>query len=359
MPGPYRLYGADLSPYSIKVRSFLRFKGIEHTWIQRTAARQAEFARFARLPLVPVLVGSDDFAVQDSTPIIEKLESQNPEPTIRPEDEAAVYLAALIEDFADEWVNKAMFHYRWTYEADQLSAAQRIVGMIYQDAEAPEGAVEAIRSRMTGRLHHVGSSAQTAAIIEGSFERLANAVEGHLAARPYLFGARPSLADFGLAGQLGQLLSDPTPGAILRAPRTVAWVERMDHPSVEGPFEALSDLWPTLKPIVAEIGAVYLPWSVANFAASKTEGELSVELPGGVFVQAPQKYAAKALTDLRRKRAALSENASLRALLEETGCDAYLSLPPRPEMPQGEGASEGDDDARDPTPSDVEPADQA
>ena len=46
-------------------------------------------------------------------------------------------MAALLEDYADEWLNKAMFHYRWTYPADQASAAQRIVAMMFDGGEAP------------------------------------------------------------------------------------------------------------------------------------------------------------------------------------------------------------------------------
>ena len=56
MTAPFRLYGAELSPYSVKVRSYLRFKGVEFEWLTRSAARQEEFARFAKQPLVPVLV---------------------------------------------------------------------------------------------------------------------------------------------------------------------------------------------------------------------------------------------------------------------------------------------------------------
>ena len=38
MKPPLRLFGADLSPYSVKVRSYLRYKGLEHVWIPRAGA---------------------------------------------------------------------------------------------------------------------------------------------------------------------------------------------------------------------------------------------------------------------------------------------------------------------------------
>lgn len=334
MVAPYRLYGAGLSPYSVKVRQILRFKGIEHEWLPRSQARQAEFARFAKLPLIPVLVGADDYSLQDSTPIAETLERRYPEPAITPDDPALAFLSAMIEDYADEWVNKAMFHYRWTYPADQESAARRIVDTMLDGASVPDRAgVEAsVRARMVDRLHFVGSSAETAPVIEASYERLLRLLEAHLGSRTYLFGARPSLGDFGLAGQLGQLLSDPTPGALMtaRAPKVAAWVKRMDEASVEGPFETLDALAPTLAPLLREeIAGAYLPWMAANAAAAHDGGDVGVDLPGGRFAQKPQKYAARAFTELRGRRAMVAGEAGLAALLSETGCDRWLE-PPAP-----------------------------
>ncbi|MBI3798992.1 MAG: glutathione S-transferase family protein, partial [Deltaproteobacteria bacterium] len=40
MADPYRIFGAELSPYSVKVRSYCRYKGIPHRWIIRSAAVQ-------------------------------------------------------------------------------------------------------------------------------------------------------------------------------------------------------------------------------------------------------------------------------------------------------------------------------
>jgi len=45
MADGYRIIGAEMSPYSVKVRSYFRYKGIPHQWILRNAASQAEYER--------------------------------------------------------------------------------------------------------------------------------------------------------------------------------------------------------------------------------------------------------------------------------------------------------------------------
>ena len=52
----YRIFGSELSPYSVKVRSYFRYKGLAHEWIPRSPAVQAEFQKYAKLPLVPLVV---------------------------------------------------------------------------------------------------------------------------------------------------------------------------------------------------------------------------------------------------------------------------------------------------------------
>lgn len=332
MTAPYRLYGAALSPYSLKVRAYLDYKGVAYEWLNRSQARQEEFQRYAKLPLIPVVVGADESVLQDSTPIIEALEAAHPEPPLEPREASLSFLSALLEDYADEWLNKAMFHYRWSYEPDQNSAAARIVEGMFEGGEPPNrDAIEsAVRDRMIGRLRHVGSNAETGPIIEASLLRLADALEAVLAARPYLFGARPALADFGLAAQLQQLLSDPTPGALLRAraPRVSAWAEKMRSPRAEGDFESFTSLAPAFAALVrSEIGETYLPWMEANADAVANEANtLTVTLAGQAFSQSPQRYAAKALAEIRRKRA-LVEDEALTAFLADAGCAAALAAP--------------------------------
>jgi glutathione S-transferase len=342
MTAPFRLYGAELSPYSVKVRSYLRYKGVEFEWRARTNATQEEFQRYAKLPLIPVLVDANEDALQDSTPIIEKLEAQFPEPSITPDDPGVAFLSVLLEDYADEWLNKAMFHYRWTYPQDQESAAKRISDMIFEGAEKPDGIEEQVRTRMVSRLYHVGSSPETAPLIEGSFTRVLALLDKLLASRPYLFGGRPSLADFGLAGQLMQLNSDPTPGAILKAqaPNVVRWLERMESPKAEGEFVSFADVRDELVELLgAEVAGAYLLWMDANArAVSDDASGVSVDIAGTMFVQKPQRYAAKAFSELKRKRA-MVEDEALARLLAETGVDALLKG-----SPDDADADDGDDE---------------
>ena len=59
MTQDYKIYGAELSPYSVKVRSFFRFKKIPHKWIIRNQSNAKDFQKFARLPIVPLVVTPD------------------------------------------------------------------------------------------------------------------------------------------------------------------------------------------------------------------------------------------------------------------------------------------------------------
>ncbi len=329
----YRLIGAEESPYSVKVRAYLRYKSLPHQWLTRAQAPEL-FSRHARLPLIPLLVTPEGQGIQDSTPIIEALEETHPEPSVHPPDPVSHFVSLLLEEFADEWGNKWMFHYRWAREADQLACSRRLAAIMAPDADeaALEQAARTIRERMVDRVWFVGSSPQTAKQIEESYRDSIDLLEPHLAIRPYLFGSRPAFADFALWGQLYNTFRDPTPNAILksRAPSVVEWIERMHEPVQLGAFENWHSLNRTLEPLLADqVAGLFLPWSQANAAAVASGAEtFSVSLRSGRWEQKPQKYHARSLAALRAKyadhAAGNGDPAALDAVLERTGCLPYL-----------------------------------
>ncbi len=327
----YRIYGSELSPYSVKVRSFFRLKGIEHDWIPRSPAVQAEFQKYAKLPLVPLVVTPEGEGVQDSTPILERFEASHREPSVVPADRALAFVSALLEEYGDEWGNKWMFHYRWRYQPDVWSTSERIARQMMgeQGTLAVAQARAAIAERMMGRLGFVGSSDTTQPLIEASFGKALGLIEAHLATRPYMLGGRPAMADFGLWAQLYEAATDPTPGAIMRAsaPRVMGWVQRMLSPKVEGEFETLAALTPTLIPLLKdEVAGLFLPWSQANAEAIQRGDKIfSMTLGGLQWTQEPQKYHARSLGEIRRKHAAAKGAPGLEPLLEKAGCLRWLA----------------------------------
>lgn len=326
---PYQVFGSEMSPYSVKVRSWFRYKGAPHVWVPRNSSNDEDYRRYAKLPIVPAVATPEGEGIQDSTPIIEALEPKFPEPSIHPEGPLG-FLSALIEEFGDEWGNKLMFHHRWYADIDARASAQTLARLSAPRVEEAEitARTEMIHARMTGRGHFVGSSDATAPLIRRYLYELLDILEPHLANRLYLFGARPAFGDFGLSAQLYEATVDPTCGAIIRsrAPNVLDWCHRMLEPRNDGPFEDWASLAPTMAPLIAYVGRYFLPWSVANAKALADGTEtFTVDLPGGAYVQPPQKYHAKSLAVLRGKYAAVKDDAQLAAILGAAGCTPHLA----------------------------------
>ena len=327
----YRLFGAETSPYSIKVRSFLRYKNARFDWVPRTKETEAEFTEHASVPTVPLLLSPDGSANQDSTDIIATLEADHPEPSAVPEDPACAALALIFEDYADEWLNKCMFQQRWSQTPDREAAAHRVLRQL-TGGKAPAKAKEAqdkIVAKMAEKLPSIGASAANAPVLTASFRRFAELLDAHLAKHLYLFGGRPSAADFALAGQFHQLLADPTSSEYLtdRAPFVAAWSMFMDAPKPGAPFQRLDELSETLMPIFRdEIAKTYLPWAAENSeAASRRRKNVSVQLEDGVFEQPTQKYAGKSFKAVKKALSKLSDAEGLSAFLDASGAAPFVT----------------------------------
>ena len=326
----YRIIGAEMSPYSVKVRSYFRYKAIPHQWVLRNAASQAEYEKHAKIPVIPLVVSPDGTGIQDSTPIIDQMERLFSAPSVHPDDPVARFVSILIEEFGDEWGNKWMFHYRWARDLDQRASAGRIARMRAPKASEGEHGkfADQVRMRMTDRVWFVGSNEKTAPQIETGFAEMLGLLDTHLATRPYLFGGRPAYGDFGLWGQFYELWKDPTAGALIEsgAPHVLEWIQRMLWPRADGAFESWTEIAPTLMPILTrQVGRLFWPWTLANEKAlADGAEEFSVRLGNDVWTQKPQKYHARSLAMLRAKYADMTDRKDLDMILAAAGCLAGM-----------------------------------
>ncbi len=339
---PLKLVGGFGSPYSRKMRAVLRFRRIPFTWIMRGSSDDVGIPDVP-VALIPVLVfpgedGRADEAMIDSTFQIKRLEKMFPARSIIPPDPAIAFLDALLEDYADEWLTKPMFHYRWKYAAD-IHKASHVLALDRNPLMGRETLTKSARffaERQIERLRVVGSNDVTTVVIEASYRRLLSLLDAHLVAgHRFLMGARPGASDFGFFGQLSQLAHfDPTPAAIAaaEAPRVVSWVSHLDDLSA---LDVENAAWPsrddaasTLRPFLVEVGRVYAPFLIANARAlASRANEVRCEIDGLAWVQQPFPYQGKCLKWLREARETLSiaDRRFVDAALESTGADAIFA----------------------------------
>ena len=329
------LSGAPGSPYTRKMLAVLRYRRLPYRLLMQGSAAQQVLPQ-PKVSLLPTfyLPGptGEVEAVTDSSPLIRRFEREHAGRSVIPNEAALAFLDALIEDFADEWLTKAMFHYRWSYAADIEKAG--VILPAWRDPSVPDAVLAAraktIRERQIERLRFVGSNPVTGPVIEAGYRRVLEALEAIFREQPFVLGRRPGAGDFGLYGQLTQLAAfDPTPMALTQevAPRVAAWTGLMEDQSGLEPQTAdwlsIDALPAPLLALFSEIGRLYVPLMRAN-AAAIAAGAKSFEttVDGRPWTQQTFPYQAKCLSWLAADRAALdgAERIKVDAILAQTGC---------------------------------------
>ena len=337
MSNNYRVVGSLGSPYTMKMRAVFRYRRLPHLFEMRNGAVRSEVAH-VRPQIIPMVQRpQDDEWYVDSTPIIYDLESRHDNNrSVLPDDPADRFLAELIEDLADEWLTKAMFHYRWHYAADRdfsayWIATDHVVGGGEARSERREVA-RSIGDRQVSRMELVGCTEQNKPVIELTYERLLDALETDVGYGQFLFGTRPSIADFGLFGQLKTLSDDPTPQWLMRqrAPTVCHWLRQLDDLSgLDGAWRRDDETrLQSVRKLLELCGEAYLPFLSANEAAIHAEQDhVGLRIFGHDYLQPTFRYQLKCYSRLKALHGALDSDVKqqLVPLLAETGCLKYLT----------------------------------
>lgn len=302
MDNPYKVHGALGSPYSMKVRAAMRAKRLPHVWVPMTADIRDDVLSKVKAPVIPVIQTPDGNWTNDSTPFLLALEDEGR--ALLPPDPVQRFACLLLEDMADEWTMKAMFHYRWHYAEDAEWCANWLMydSLPLAGRATVEEAAKTIRERQISRMALVGCTPETKPVIEGSFARVTKHLEEvALGDTLFLFGNRPSLADLAFYGQIKVMSVDPTPMAFLRKDRPYfyRWLDMADDASgIDGDWtDAPGE---TVKALLGVAGDTYLPFLAANEDALKAgEETFSLDLDGKPYTQGVFKYQLRCLMTLR------------------------------------------------------------
>jgi len=304
----YTLYVMSNSPYSDKIRMYLRLKRLPVVEVRENMRNREQVlrARTGRT-MVPVVITPDDEAMNDSTAITRRLEAARPTPALRPADPGRRGFDALIEDYADEWIVRVMLGSRWLHapDADQ----NRTVIATDMTCGAPDidvcVAKEMFPQGITATLPPMGATAEMLPFLLDDLRGLVDDLDALFDRHRFVGGAEPTVADLALYGQLNQVRRDPTGRTIVDGPRPHGrWFRDVERRADGEPAEHTGDAPPdgeALAPLARRVAATYLRFAVANAKAldESPKGPLEVELAGGVrFRAARAGYNRKCLQAL-------------------------------------------------------------
>jgi glutathione S-transferase len=265
MPSPYRHYAWPVSPYSAKTRAYLRFKAVPFEEVVPSARMlYGPIKKAVGRMVMPTLQTPDGEWMQDTSEIIDRLESTLPGPSITPPGPTQRVANLLLELLGDEWLPMVALHYRWNRPANAAFAIDEFAryGAPLLPRFLARPIVRPIAKKMAGYLPMPGVTADTIPGLESFSTTLIARLDAHLAEHPFLFGGRPALADFALYGPLwAHLFRDPASRELFdERPHVRAWFERLQAPPVDGDFLADDEVPKALDPIFATLFEEQFPF---------------------------------------------------------------------------------------------------
>jgi glutathione S-transferase len=308
----YTLYGWHLSYFTGKALCYLRYKQVDHVikavnlfTLTRTIKKKTGAA------VMPVLKTPSGEWIQDTSEIIDYIESLHHMNPVTPNTPVQEFASMLLEAWGDEWWVPIAMHTRWNYpenfalfEQDAGKALLPWAPRFLQNKAAQRPA-----KMLRGMLPFVGIVPEQYNTMNGWTVHMLDALNRHFEQFPFLLGERPSLGDFGLVGTMyGHLGRDPWPKRELIEPRVHlnAWLERMKNSAVHadklllGNDEIPASLNPIFKsvfeefiPMVAQVGELatqYAQQNGLNQRLPRRIGEVTTTMGGKPFKRGALPY---------------------------------------------------------------------
>jgi glutathione S-transferase len=265
-PIPYRVHGMMQSYFTRKMTGYLDYKGIP--WVFRRFPGVSPETMAAGFPGgVPAVQTPTGELMWDSTAMIHHLELRFPTPAVLPADPVQRFLCYVVEDAADEWLYRPAVGTRW-YCAENAAVGgfELARDIAVRMPVSCDQAHAAVGAHVRSSCAPLGVTAENIQLwVDDVLRPWMRMLGAHLAQRPYLFGDRPSLADFALfGGNAAHFINDPLCRRWVDedGPAVVQHTHRLLEPEDQefGAWDDPSIAADTLTAVLAELGTRYYPW---------------------------------------------------------------------------------------------------
>jgi glutathione S-transferase len=205
------LYDWAPSPFCMKVRAILDYKGLAYTRLDALAHARKIKGRggIGKVPAVEI----DGAMTVDSTDIAYLLEQRCPNPSILPSAPRDRAFCHVLEDWTDESLYFTGLYYHW-FEPSGREQVRRVFSRSLIGHLAYYRLLPTILRQLRGH----GTSRKPPEHVRRDLGQTLDAIETMLHERQYLLADQPMLCDFALMSQLVYIQRSPR-GAEVLAPR--------------------------------------------------------------------------------------------------------------------------------------------
>lgn len=342
-PRPYVLHGYDLSYFTAKARTALRYKGV---FLDEKRADIRMILEKTGMAFIPIVVTPEGEVWQDTSEILDRLEARHPNPPLYPDTPLQRLACALIELYADDFALTPAMHTRWGTQESETMTRLRFGAMMGSLERGNRAADQMVQARFA-----VGATPENGPAIEEHLHDLLAALSAHFEAHDYLLGERTSLADCALMGPVyAHFYTDLVSRKLLleTAIPVVRWVEFCNMPGAadQGEWFGEDALPDSLLAVLRVMGSDGAPtilamveaverWADENAVAGepppRAVGQAESPLRGRTLVRAAQCYSLwmlQRVLDLRRSFTDVERDRVDRALAG-TGWLPLLEYTPR------------------------------
>lgn len=284
---PLTVYGVNQSFFTRKVTGYLDYKQLP--WHLRRGLGLSEEVRAGGWEGgLPAVIDADGEVLWDSTSLILHFEHHHRDRAVLPADPVHRFLIHVLEDFNDEWFYRLAVGSRWLYPQNATHGSWDLGRDGAHELPMPVAEVQQlVAGSMTASLTRLGATPDNIdSLIDESFKPWLCLLSSHLGEYGYLFGARPSLADFAFyGGNAAHFVNDPLCWQWVDelGPEVAKHTFKLTNPHDEefGGWLPAGTVPASLVALLREAGRHYLPW----VAQATVDGQATVAFDSGATAE--------------------------------------------------------------------------
>lgn len=267
----YTLIGTPFSAATVKARLSLRWANLPMTEKPATVDVVQSYIK-PRLKTIatPLIVSSDQKAFTDTRLLFDALNRDHPARSVLPDTPAQRFASDLLEAWSDARFGREAEYVFWVCEAE--AAETRLAKFLMADSPAPQAERRArlVVGQIRKQFSRLGLDETAEQGVKARLVATLARLDKALGESAFLFGDRPALAEFSLAGALQVLSATRAGSGMLDSfPRLALWRMRLSGAEglAQGAHRKASSCPSAFMQLMRHVAQDFVPGALESAAA--------------------------------------------------------------------------------------------